>query len=292
MLFGKKKAKKKTNAKKSGPLPKPKPEPKKQPAKREQKTHTKPPPKSVAKTPEPKKEFLHTFKRLTYTHNSWDVWRDLVVMYACSISNALDSQHYTKREERYLQTIKKYNEREQKMFPELAALVVIALEDNPEQDFLGDIFMELNLGNKSRGQFFTPYCICEPMAAITVGDILSRVKENGYATINDPCCGAGATLIAAAHEARKQLEKANMNYHNYILLVGQDIDEIAALMCYIQLSLLGVAACIKVGNSLTDPMTGNDSMDNYWFTPIYFSDVWVMRRMFHEVDSLLEGESK
>lgn len=75
-------------------------------------------------------------------------------------------------------------------------------------------------------------------------------------------------------------------------LVGQDIDEIAALMCYIQLSLLGVAACIKVGNSLTDPMTGNDSMDNYWFTPIYFSDVWVMRRMFHEVDSLLEGESK
>lgn len=50
----------------------------------------------------------------------------------------------------------KYNKQEQKLFPELAAYVVMALEDNPEQDFLGSVFMELNLGNKSTSQFFTP----------------------------------------------------------------------------------------------------------------------------------------
>ena len=78
----------------------------------------------------------------------------------------------------------------------------------------------------------------------------------------------------------KQLEKANLNYQNHLLVVAQDIDETVALMCYIQLSLLGVAGYVKVGNSLTEPMTGNDNKENYWFTPMYFSNVWVLRRIF------------
>ena len=98
--------------------------------------------------------------------------------------------------------------------------------------------------------------------------------------INDPCCGAGATLIAGIHAARKQLEKANLNYQNHLLIIAQDIDETVALMCYIQLSLLGVAGYVKVGNSLTEPMTDNDNKENYWFTPMYFSNVWVLRRIF------------
>ena len=65
--------------------------------------------------------------------------------------------------------------------------------------------------------------------------------------------------------------------------MAQDIDEIVALMCYIQLSLLGVAAYIKVGNSLTEPMSTDDNGENYWFTVMYFSDVWAMRRLFHKI---------
>jgi hypothetical protein len=78
----------------------------------------------------------------------------------------------------------------------------------------------------------------------------------------------------------KQLEKANLNHQNHLLVVAQDIDETVALMCYIQLSLLGVAGYVKVGNSLTEPMTDNDDKENYWFTPMYFSNVWVLRRIF------------
>ena len=58
---------------------------------------------------------------------------------------------------------------------------------------------------------------------------------------------------------------------------------VVALMCYIQLSLLGVAAYIKVGNSLTEPMTENDSLENYWFTMMYFSDIWSMRRLLRSL---------
>lgn len=154
---------------------------------------------------------------------------------------------------------------------------------NPEQDFLGSIFMELNLGDKSNSQFFTPYHVCELMAKVTEEDVAAVVKEKGYITINDSCCGAGATLIAAINEARKQLEKVNLNFQNHVLVVAQDIDEIVALMCYIQLSLLGVAAYIKVGDVFTQPMSTDDNGENYWFTMMYFSDVWTMRRVFHSL---------
>lgn len=228
----------------------------------------------------PEKEFLRVFNQLTNRHRSWDVWRDFIVMYACALSNPVDKEHYDEREALYLRTIKKYNKQEQPLFPELAAHTVMALEENPEQDFLGSIYMSLNLGNQHNGQFFTPYHVCELMAEVTMQDSVMRIEEDGYITINDPCCGAGATLIAGVHAAKKRLEKAGYNYQNHILVVAQDIDQTVALMCYIQLSLLGIAGYVKVGNSLTDPITENDSKENYWFTPMYFFPTWSMRRLF------------
>lgn len=248
-------------------------------------------PKPIEKRPDYHKEFLNIFQKLTYRYRAWDIWRDFVIMFACSLSNPVDKTHYDERERRYLRIIQKYNKREQALFPELAAHTVMALEENPEQDFLGSIFMDLNLGSESGGQFFTPYHVCQLMADITIGDVAAQVEKNGYVTIHDPCCGAGATLIAGVHSARKQLEKVGLNFQNHVLVAAQDIDEIVALMCYIQLSLLGVAAYIKVGNALTDPMTENDSLDNYWFTMMYYSDVWTMRRIFQGMDDLTKGET-
>lgn len=151
-----------------------------------------------------RKEFLETFRKLTYRHRAWDIWRDFIIMFACTLSNPVDKSHYNEREERYMKIIKKYNKEEQAIFPELVAQTVLALEENQEQDFLGSIFMELNLGNESGGQFFTPYHVCELMAKIALGnDVVQRVNEQGYITIHDSCCGAGATLIAGLHAAIK-----------------------------------------------------------------------------------------
>ena len=218
-----------------------------------------------------------------YRHRSWDVWSDFIIMFACALSNPVDKDHFDEREALYLRTIKRYNKQEQPLFSELAAYMVVALEENQEQDFLGSIYTELGLNSKEHEQIFTPYHVCELMAEITMEDIVEKVKKDGYITLNDPCCGAGATLIAGIHAARKRLEKANLNYQNHILVAAQDIDMVVALMCYIQLSLLGVAAYIKVGNSLTEPMTENDSLDNYWFTMMYFSDIWSMRRLLRSL---------
>lgn len=238
------------------------------------------------------KEFIKLYKQLTYRHNSWEVWKDFVTLFACSLSNPVDKEHYDERESLYLKTINKYNKTEQNIFPQLAAETVMALERNPEQDFLGKIYMNLGLGSKNTSQFFTPYHICQLMAAVAVGNVVDVVNEKGYISICDTTCGAGATLIAGVHEARKQLEKVNMNFQNHILVVGQDIDFTVAMMCYIQLSLLGVAGYIKVGNSLTEPISTDDTTENYWFTPMYFSTVWRTRRMLQKVDSITRKEEK
>lgn len=229
------------------------------------------------------KEFLRVFRQLTYRHRSWDVWSDFITMFACALSNPVDKSHFDEREALYLQTIKRYNKQEQPLFSELAAHTVMALEENPEQDFLGSVYTELGLNSIEHQQIFTPYHVCELMAEITMENVVETVNKDGYITLNDPCCGAGATLIAGIHSARKKLEKANLNYQNHILVTAQDVDMTVALMCYIQLSLLGVAAYIKVGNSLTEPMAENDSLDNYWFTMMYFSDVWTMRRLLRRL---------
>lgn len=240
----------------------------------------KPADKKSEKVSDPQKAFMDAFGRLTRRHRAWDVWRDFITMLACALSNPVDKEHYNEREALYLKTIKKYNKQEQNLFPELGAQTVLALEENPEQDFLGSIFMSLNLGNKDSSQFFTPYHVCELMAEVTMDDTVQKVEQDGYISINDPCCGAGATLIAGIHAARKRLEKDHINYQNHVLVVAQDIDITVALMCYIQLSLLGVAGIVKIGNSLTEPMTDKDSNENYWYTPMYFSLVWTMRRLF------------
>lgn len=128
------------------------------------------------------------------------------------------------------------------------------------------------------------------IACIFGANALNQKKQaslmSAYAMLNESYKQyrkAGATLIAAINEARKQLEKVNLNFQNHVLVVAQDIDEIVALMCYIQLSLLGVAAYIKVGDVFTQPMSTDDNGENYWFTMMYFSDVWTMRRVFHSL---------
>ena len=119
-------------------------------------------------------------------------------------------------------------------------------------------------------------------------DLVQQIENQGYVSINDCCCGAGANLIAAINSTRRKLEDVGLNFQNHILVTGQDIEELVALMCYLQISLLGVAGYVKVGNSLTEPMTYGDSLENYWFTPMYFSDVWHTRRMVRKFMDLFE----
>jgi type I restriction-modification system DNA methylase subunit len=212
----------------------------------------------------------------------WELWEDAMMMYACSISNVLDDRYRKDREDRYLALVKKYSREDMKIFVEIYAEIVTQMDYNPEQDFLGDLYMTLDLGSHWHGQFFTPYSICAMMAQMSVQPPIS-VENIKPITINDPACGGGALLIAGFHTYRKQLEKLGLNAQNYVAAYAQDLSLVAGLMCYIQLSLQGIAAKVKIADSLLNPMVDADDGSNIWYTPMWFSDVWTSRRLLKKL---------
>ena len=212
------------------------------------------------------KDFGEIFVRLAERHGRHEVWSDFITMSACAVSNASDTRFQKEREAMYMAAVKRYTKDEADMLAQMLSYVIMALEENPEQDFLGEMFSGLNLHNEWRGQFFTPYHVGSFMAAINIESAKEELKQKEYITVNDCCCGAGCLLIAFANEARK----AKIDFQNRVVFVAQDLDFTAAMMCYIQLSLLGCKAVVKVGNSLTDPFVPADlEGSKVWYTPMY-----------------------
>lgn len=216
-----------------------------------------------------------------YSH--WEIWQDFIIMSAISIANSMGGTYHADREKEYLSRAAKYTEQELSLFAEMLSEVIQAFEENPEQDFLGELFMSLGLSNEWKGQFFTPYTVCRMMGSITIGDVKEQIAKQGWISVNDPACGAGALLIAFANECRRP--ENDINYQTSVLFVAQDIDFLAGCMCYIQLSLLGCPGYVVIGDSIATPCTSYDgkgliSKDgpNIWYTPMYYRDVWQMRK--------------
>ncbi len=231
------------------------------------------------------KEFVKTFSTLSQRHNSWTVWGDFVTMHACLLSisfDRTDKKQFEDRSETLQDTLKRYSEQELTVFDRLFEITVASLEKNPQQDFLGRLYMSLDFGSQWHGQFFTPWHVAYMMAKMSMGPDENPLQGREYASVCDPCCGAGCMLLAAA-AAYENKEKDRMPQRD-LLLVGQDLDRTVALMCYIQLSLLGYAGYVAVGNSLTNPVGGTDLCPQIgeggelWFTPGWFTPVWDQRR--------------
>ena len=70
------------------------------------------------------------------------------------------------------------------------------LDENPYQDALGDMYMRLGIGNEAGGQFFTPFHVSKLFARINLSKATQTLAEQGYITISEPSCGAGANVIA------------------------------------------------------------------------------------------------
>ena len=238
-----------------------------------------------------KNKFLETFKKLCETRASWQVWADFVTATACALANTVDKgEHYKEREKEYIECAKRIGDVEKMV--ELFSYVVLALEENPNQDFLGSLYMELNLGNHWKGQFFTPLSICEMMVKITLSDKIEEINNDGWTTVNDPACGAGATLIAMANA----IEEKKINYQNKALFVGQDIDRITGLMCYIQLALIGCAGYVVIADTLCNPIVGKGALfpseqegQKIWYLPMLYNDIWSGRTKWNYLDLVLQS---
>lgn len=226
------------------------------------------------------KEIYECFQHLSERYGRWEIWADFITLSACSLC-ALD-----RKEQEYAEIIKRYKPDDIRWFSRMLAFTVEALECNPDQDFLGDLFMRFGLSNTWKGQFFTPYGICKAISKMTVGDLGAQMKTRPWISVNDPACGAGALLIAFAQECLQQ----KINYQQSVLFVAQDIDRTAALMCFVQLSLLGCPGYVVVGDTILNPILGPSTLlpvkqegQEIWYTPMMYTDIWQYRLVMEKI---------
>lgn len=221
------------------------------------------------------KAFINILDKFHYKYPKWKVWNDFLYLSAVSIANLFPTAEKKEREKQYQAIWNSYPEEYQVLLPQLLAVVIVAMDENPEQDFLGTLYHKLELHQQQKGQFFTPYHISHLMAELQfIGTNPDELNADNYISVNDPACGAGAMLIAFANVAKNH----GINYQKDVLFVAQDIDQTAALMCYIQLSLLGCPAVIIVGDSLTKPDFHPDNP--MWCTPFFWMNRWKYGNFF------------
>ena len=188
-------------------------------------------------------------------------------MSAIALSNTVDLRQRDEREAEYLRIVGRYRADEVERFAHALGALQLCFHTGGHDDVLGSVFMELELGNKWAGQFFTPYHLCQAMAAMTLQDARQRIDRDGFITVLDPATGGGAMLIAAAEYLAQQDIAVPLSMH----ATAQDIDAKAARMTYVQLSLLGVPAVVVTGNTLTLEERER------WYTPAHVMFGWTQR---------------
>lgn len=209
---------------------------------------------------------IKSIEKLRGKYDTWNIFSDFLSMGAISIRNSADLKGREKREKEYLDITNKYNPKELEIFSKMLAELILGLEKEPS-DILGQVFMELNISNKWQGQFFTPMSISNLMSELTVEGIGEHIKAKGYITLDEPSSGGGAMIIGFANAMRKK----GYNYQTQLYVNARDLDIKAVQMCYIQLSLLGIAANVQHGDTITLKIFDE------WQTPFFILNRWESR---------------
>lgn len=210
------------------------------------------------------KAFISLFNQTARYHHRYQVFEDFISCSVIALQNGL--QFCEKREEKYMRIVSRYEKEDMKRMAQLLAHVVNGLEYSPG-DFLGRIFMQLDLGDKYRGQFFTPWSVGLMMARLQLGVVEEQFRDKPFITLSEPACGAGCMALAFAWVLRE----AGYSPHRYLWVSATDIDPLAAGMAYIQLSLFGVPGEVVIGNSLSGERR------RVLYTPVHLLENWTYR---------------
>lgn len=202
------------------------------------------------------KEFISKLSNLDRSRSVSTVFNDFLTLSCCSLAQTV--YRSDNLEQKYLNIIKIYTKEQAEEFSKLLAFLVLGLEQAP-QDFLGQVFMSLNLGSQANGQYFTPYSVCKFMAEINFTEI-ETIQNNQLITLSEPCCGSGGIIIAFAETLKEQ----GYNYQHQLFVEAIDIDETCFKMAYIQLSILGIPARVMLGDTLAW------KFQKVLYTPFYF----------------------
>lgn len=206
-----------------------------------------------------KKEFIKEVTAAARSRFVVDVFADMVRSWALALESplAFDAERRKAIEAEYAQIKGRYTEEEFAHFPIAFAMVHMALRERRE-DFLGHALEALGAANTRNGQFLTPVCVSRFMAKIGCQGIEHKPGE--VIRLSDPSCGSSVLLI----EGAEKLLADGVRQADLVLIAG-DIDGRACDISYVQLSLLGYAACVQHMDALSQRRISPDRYTPGWY---------------------------
>ena len=231
----------------------------------------------MARPPEAlRRQFFEIFRDIARHKHRYDVFRDFVLLAATALHNGAVMDET--REVEYVTTTGGYAQEDVERFPKLLAILVELLQPEP-RDILGPIFMELEIASREQGQFFTPPELSDLMAAMTIGpDMLQQLDTEPFITVSEPGWGAGGMILSLI----KVMIDQGHDPARRVWVQCVDVNRLAALMCYVQLSLWNVPAQVIVGNTLTLETR------EVWYTPAYYMGAWQAKLAARDAQRLEE----
>jgi len=227
-----------------------------------------------------RKQFIKTFDRLAHDRERHDVLADFLEMAVCAIRKTTlpPGPAADAIEERYMAVVKRNRPEDVRAMPELLGITALAVREGGS-DFLGQVVVELELRSDHMGQFFTPYDVSRMMAEMTFDTVDEIIAEQGFVTVQEPACGAGGMIIAAADV----IERKGFDIGRQLYVDGTDLSPMCFRMSYLQASLRGVPATIRRGNTLSLEMF------EHAVTPAFFGFYATHREAF---DAWQRGEGR
>lgn len=195
-----------------------------------------------------RKQFVKAFESLARHRERHDVFTDFLDMAVCAIrkktlppgpaADAIEAQ--------YMAVVARNKVEDVRAMPKLLGITALAVQAGG-CDFLGQVVGDLELINGHMGQFFTPYDVSRMIAEMTLDTVGEVIAEQGFVTVQEPACGAGGMIIAAADA----IERRGFDIGRQLYVDGTDISAMCFKMTYLQASLRGIPATIRRGNTLT-----------------------------------------
>jgi type I restriction-modification system DNA methylase subunit len=205
------------------------------------------------------KEIIKLIRHFTYRKDALTVFCDAVEYLALKTALGTDIYNSVSRAARMEAILSSYDTSDLALFNTICHELVqmLSLMTYAFNDYLGELYMELDAGKKRLGQFFTPMSVSRLMAKL---NFLDAEFTKPMTTINEPACGSGGLLMAVLEELMAQ----GVNYSERVFIVANDIDRRCVNMCYLQLSFAGAAAMVVQQDTITQRILGET-----FITPAY-----------------------
>lgn len=207
-----------------------------------------------------RRDFVKLFHEIARHRHRRDVFQDFIELAALALrKTTVRPDEGEIIEARYMSVVKRNEPDDVRKMPQLLAHLMLGLKDGGE-DFLGSVAGELEILNVRAGQFFTPWNLSEAMARMVLQGVRSMIGERGFVTLCEPACGAGGMVLAAA----KVIREEGFDPGVHLFVEATDIDMMAFNMAYLQLTVCGIPARVRRGDSLSN------RMEETALTPAFF----------------------